>query len=295
MYSTGLVVFRESLEAALFVGIIAASTRSIPQRSIWLVCAVLAGIAGSVGLAFAMERINDLAQGIGQELMNVGVTTVALTMLTWHCFWVSRHGKEMALDARHIGLNAANGSSTLGALALATTLAVLREGAETVIFVAGLLTGSTESQAQVMLAASLGLLAGAASGVLIYFSLARIKTQQLFRVTNALILLLAGSLASQLAKNLAQADLITLLNEPAWDISHWVSNDSPVGFMLHALMGYDAQPSGLQLLFYVGVIVLIGLISRRVTAGQMRHQPNLAVRSVTPEQLNARAGSRNHD
>lgn len=283
MFSTGLIVFRESLEAALFVGIIAASTRGMPQRSIWLVCAVLAGIAGSVGLAFAMERISGLAQGVGQELLNIGVITMALAMLIWHCVWTSHHTRKTAQDARSIGLNAANGSSTLGALALATTLAVLREGAETVIFVAGLVAGSTESGAQLLFAAGLGLLAGAASGVLIYFSLARIKAQQLFRVTNTLVLLLAGNLASQLAKNLAQADLITLLNEQVWNISHWVSNDSPIGVVLHALIGYDAQPTGLQVLFYFGVIILIQLISREVKSGRTPRQTDLEIRSATPE------------
>lgn len=62
--------------------------------------------------------------------------------------------------------------------------------------------------------AGLGLLGGASSGVLIYFSLARIKTQQLFRVTNGLILLLAGSLASQLARSLAQSGLVDAAVEP---------------------------------------------------------------------------------
>ena len=37
MFATGLIVFRETLEAALFVSIIAAATRGLALRSLWLV------------------------------------------------------------------------------------------------------------------------------------------------------------------------------------------------------------------------------------------------------------------
>lgn len=36
MFSSALIVFRETLEAALFVGIIAAATRQIAGRARWL-------------------------------------------------------------------------------------------------------------------------------------------------------------------------------------------------------------------------------------------------------------------
>lgn len=95
--------------------------------------------------------------------------------------------------------------------------------------------------------AGLGLLGGGASGVLIYFSLARIKTQQLFRVTNGLILLLAGSLTSQLAKSLPQSGLVDGAVEP---------------------------------LFYFGVITLIQLISRQARSARTRHHPPAIAGSV---------------
>jgi high-affinity Fe2+/Pb2+ permease len=42
MFSAALIVFRESLEAALFVGIVAAATRGLAGRSRWLrTCALL--------------------------------------------------------------------------------------------------------------------------------------------------------------------------------------------------------------------------------------------------------------
>ncbi len=257
MFATGLIVFRETLEAALFVGIIAAATRGIERRSLWMAGGVLVGFAGALLMAAGMQQVSVWADGIGQDLLNVGIISIALLMLAWHCIWVSTHGREMAKEAKQVGLSAAHGSSSLWALSVAVALSVLREGAETVLFIAGFMSGSTEQGATMLLGAVMGLLGGALVGVLIYLGLTKVKTQHLFSVTNVLILVLAGSLASQLAKTLNQAGLVERWSEPLWNMSNILSNDSSLGVFLHALMGYEASPSVLQLLFYAGAVSLI--------------------------------------
>jgi high-affinity iron transporter len=262
MFATGLIVFRETLEAALFVGIVAASTRGLPGRGLWLAGGVGAGFVGSLLMAAGMGQISAWADGLGQDMLNVLIISVALLMLAWHCIWVSTHGKEMAQGAKALGHAAASGDSSLWALSLAVGLSVLREGAETVLFVAGFVSGAPEGQGSLWLSAGLGLAAGAAAGWLVYGGLARIRAQHLFTVTNTMILVLAGSLASQLAKTLIQAGLVQHWTEPLWDASFLIANDAPLGVLLHALLGYDATPSGLQLTFYVGAMVLISLAAR---------------------------------
>jgi len=91
--------------------------------------------------------------------------------------------------------------------------------------------------------------------------------QYVFAVSNAFLLLLAGSLASQLAKVLTQADWVGVGSEALWDTSTTLPQDSPPGMLLHALVGYDASPSGLQLGFYLLAIGFIWLASRWVQAG----------------------------
>jgi len=264
MFATGLIVFRETLEAALFVGIVAASTRGLSGRSLWLAGGVLAGFIGSLLMAAGMGQISTWADGLGQDMLNLIIISVALTMLAWHCIWVSTHGKEMVQGAKALGHAAAVGSSSLWALSLAVGMSVLREGAETVLFVAGFMSGSAaEGQFSLWTGAGLGLLAGVSMGLLIYGGLARIRAQHLFAVTNAMILLLAGSLASQLAKTLIQAGVVQRWSEPLWDSSFLISNDAPLGVLLHALLGYDATPSGLQLTFYVGAVGLIWFAARQ--------------------------------
>jgi high-affinity iron transporter len=104
-------------------------------------------------------------------------------------------------------------------------------------------------------------------GLLVYLGLTRIKVHYVFTVSNALLLLLAGSLASQLAKVVAQAGWVSHGSEPLWDTSDSLPEDSPPGVLLHALAGYDASPSALQLGFYVGAVAFIWLAGRWVQAG----------------------------
>lgn len=258
MFSAALIVFRESLEAALFVGIVAAATRQVAGRTPWLSAGVGVGVLGALALALMAERISGWFDGIGQDVVNIAVLSLALVMLLWHCIWVSTQGKDMAREAHQFG--ASVDGARPWALLVAVALAVLREGAETVLFVAGSVSGAgagTGSMEAVWLSCAVGLALGASVGVLIYAGLARVPTRHLFAVTNLLIALLAGSIASQLARALAQAGFIEHLSGPLWDSSPWLAVDSALGTVLHALVGYDAQPSGAQLLAYVGVLVLI--------------------------------------
>lgn len=264
MFGTGLIVFRETLEAALFVGVLAAATRYMANRTRWLALGAGLGVLGSLLMAAAMGYISDLANGVGQDLVNLAILGAALTMLAWHTVWVSSHARQMSDDARRLGADAARGAGTLWAVALAVALTVLREGAETVLFVAGLVSGSPEGVGSLMLGASTGILLGVLAGWLIYSGLGQVQPRRLFAITNVLVLLLAGNLASQLARTLQQADWLDWLNENAWDSSALISNDSLPGMLLHGVIGYDASPSQLQVLFYALATLLIGFTARRM-------------------------------
>jgi high-affinity iron transporter len=105
---------------------------------------------------------------------------------------------------------------------------------------------------------------GAFAGWLIYRGLGQVKPQRLFAVSNILILLLAGSLASQLAKTANQADWIHQFGEHAWDVSGLVPKDSLIGMVLHGVLGFDASPSQLQVLFYLSTTLLIWMAARQM-------------------------------
>ena len=268
MFAIAIIVFRESLEAALFVGIIAAATRGLMGRSRYLGAGVLVGIVGALALAAGAERISALADGIGQDLLNAAILSVALTMLIWHCVWVSNQGAQTAADARALGDSFERGQRKPWALLVVVALSVLREGAETVLFVAGYARGS--GQTDLVTGVMAGGLGGVAMGLLIYVGLSRVPLKRLFDVTNSLILLMAASIASQLARALSQAGLIDSWGQSLWDTSPWLHMDSAIGTFAHALLGYEAQPTGLQVTFYLSALLVIVSGTRWVRRIQAR-------------------------
>ena len=257
MFAAAIIVFRESLEAALIISIMAAATLGIPMRNRWLIGGVLAGIAGAALVATSMEFISNLASGVGQEIFNAAVLTLAVGMLAWHNIWMSVHGREMAAQAQNAARAVKDGSSTRSVIFFVVALAVLREGSETVLFLYSVATGSENGLRTTITGGVTGLAAGALVGGLLYAGLLRIPLKWFFSITAVLVLLLAASMGSQVARFLVQADWLPSLGAPLWDSSELLSQTSAVGTLLHGLVGYDAQPAGMQIVFYVLVLVSI--------------------------------------
>lgn len=257
MLGAAIVVFREALEAAMITGVIAAATRGVAGSARWLGAGLVAGIVGSLGVAALTERIAQLAEGTGQELFNAIILGIAVAMLAWHNIWMSRHGAKMAREAKGVGLAVSAGDRTLFAVFIVVTVAVLREGSETVLFLYGTLVGGQGSVGGVLTGGVLGLAAGALAGFALYAGFLRIPAKWFFSATSALILLLAAAMAGQMARALVQADLLPSLASPAWDTSTLLANDSTLGALLHVLAGYEARPAGIQVVFYLSAFLLI--------------------------------------
>ncbi|MCC4113830.1 FTR1 family protein [Aromatoleum toluclasticum] len=258
MFGAAIIVFRESLEAALLIGIIAAAARTLPNRNRWLWSGVAAGIAGALVVAALAGSIAEMADGMGQEMLNASILGLAVTMLAWHNIWMARHAREMVDGARALVRDVADGRRELSAVMVLVAMAVLREGSETVLFLFSLASGG-ESTGQVLLGGALGLAGGAVVGYGMFAGLLRIPVRWFFSVTAALVLLLAAGMAGQMARFLIQGDILPPLANPLWDTSAWLSASSPAGTLLHVLAGYDPRPSAMQALFYLGTLLAIAL------------------------------------
>ena len=267
MLGTAIIVFREVFEAALIIGIAAAATREVRGRGLWVGGGVLLGVLGACIIAVCAGAIADMAQGTGQERFNAGVLIAAVLMLGWHNIWMARHGREMAAEMNQVGRAVKSGDRSLFALMLVVTLAVLREGSEVVLFLYGIAIGG--SQPLFMFAGGvIGLATGGALGLVLYAGLLRIPMRHFFTVTSWLILLLAAGLAAQAAHFLIAADLLPAFGDMVWDTSAILDTQSLLGQALHTLVGYDPQPAGLQLVFYVATLLVIGLLMKLFGAQQ---------------------------
>jgi high-affinity iron transporter len=261
MFGTALIVFREVLEAALIVGIVAAATTGIPGRVRYIVGGLAAGLMGSILVAFGAEQIGQLAEGMGQELFNASILGIAVAMLAWHNIWMSVHGRELATNAKKMGKDVVSGARAMSVVLVVIAVAVLREGAETVLFLYGVAISGDASRGAMIAGGAIGVVSGVALGVLVFRGLLRIPLKHFFTATSALVLLLAAGMAAQAARFLIQANVLPSLASPLWDTSDVVSNSSVMGKVLQGLLGYDAQPAGMQMIFFVAVFaaILIGM------------------------------------
>jgi high-affinity iron transporter len=264
MLAVAIIVFREVFEAALIVGIVMAASSRVPRRGRWILAGIAAGVAGAALVAGFAGTIAAAASGVGQELLNATVLLCAVLMLGWHNVWMSRHGRELASAAQALGDAVTSGARPLYALAVVTGLAVLREGSETVLFVYGIAAGGGLAGASMLVGGALGLAAGTAVGAALYLGLLRIPPRRLFAVTSWMILLLAAGMASQAAGFLVQANLLPPLGNSVWDTSTILTEDSIPGRALHTLIGYVAQPEGIQLVFYAATLASIWLLMRSI-------------------------------
>jgi high-affinity iron transporter len=264
MLATGIIVFREVLEAALIVSIVLAASAGAPRRGFWVSCGVAGGVAGAGLVALFAASIAAAASGMGQELFNAAILLLAVGMLGWHNIWMSRHGRELAVSARAVGDAVISGTRPLYVLAIVTGLAVLREGSETVLFLYGIAAAGGVGAGSLLFGGVLGLACGVGAGAALYLGLLRIPMRRLFAVTSWMVLLLAAGMAAQAAGFLVQADLLPPLGDAVWDTSSVLTEDSLIGKALHTLIGYVSRPEGVQILFYVATLSVVLLLMRTV-------------------------------
>ncbi len=267
MLAALIIVFREVFEAGLIIGIVLAVTGSVPHRNRWIVGGVLAGaLAACVVAAFA-GALSQLFAGMGQELFNAAILSVAVMMLTWHNVWMARHGREMAGEMRAVGQAVADGSKSLLALAVVVGVAVLREGSEVALFLYGIIAADGGSALSLAIGGIIGLALGAAVCLLTYFGLMRIPPRALFATTTVLITLLAAGMAAQAVAFLERANWLNSLDTVVWDSAWLLSDKSIAGRAMHTLIGYTDQPTEMQLLVYIAIL-LATVVLMRLTGSQ---------------------------
>src|SRR5712692_4705984 len=260
MLATAIIVFREVLEAALIVSIVLAATKGLAKRGLWVSSGIGVGLGGAALVAMFAGVIATAGAGMGQEVFNASVLFIAVGMLAWHNVWMGRHGRDLARHMNAVGHAVTIGSRPMYILAVVVGLAVLREGAELVLFLYGIAIAQQEQAGLMFAGGTLGLLLGMGVGLLLYLGLLRMSSKYLFTVTSWLIALLAAGMAAQGAGFLVQADLLPSLVQPLWDTSAVLSQSSIPGRILQTLVGYADRPAGMQVVFYVVTLTVIGVL-----------------------------------
>ena len=228
MIAALIIVFREVFEAGLIVGIVLAVTRTVAHRNRWIGGGVLAGVLAACVVAAFAGALSNLFAGMGQELFNAAILTIAVVMLTWHNVWMARHGKELAGELRRCRtgggrwIEIAAGAGGRGRL-----LRCCAKAARSCCFSMACWQRAAIPPWSVALGGFAGLALGAAVCMLTYFGLVRIPMRALFTTTTVLIALLAAGMAAQAAAFLEKANWLTAMDTVVWD-SGWLLSDTSI-------------------------------------------------------------------
>ncbi|MEE8390336.1 MAG: FTR1 family protein, partial [Anaerolineae bacterium] len=84
-----------------------------------------------------------------------------------------------------------------------------------------------------------------------------------FRVTSILLILFAAGLVAHGVHELQEAAVLPTLVEHVWDMNHILDERGSVGVFLKALLGYNGNPSLLEVIAYVVYFIVIGVTSLR--------------------------------
>jgi high-affinity iron transporter len=196
---------------------------------------------------------------MGQEVFNASVLLLAAVLIGWTVVWMKRHATKLAERLKTVGQAVVEGRRPLYVIAVVVTLAVLREGSEIVLLTYGVIL-SGETLLGVIAGGLLGLAVGSLVGAAIYLGLIKIGTRYFFLITGLLLTFLAAAMASQAVELLGAAGFIPIMSSPLWDTTHILSERGVVGSVLHTLIGYSAQPTGIQMAAYLVTLGAIALL-----------------------------------
>jgi high-affinity iron transporter len=264
-----LIMFREGVEAALIVGIIASylkqTGRGHLMKAIWLgvILATLLCLTVAIILQLASQKYPQKQQ----ELFSSIISVMAVGVLTWMVFWMRRASRSIKGELQS-QIEAAIGSDNRWGFALVgmSFLAVLREGLETVVFL--LATFQQNLGIQAPMGALFGYVAAIAVGVGIYQGSIRINLKKFFKWTGVFIILVAAGLLASAVRAAHEAGVWNSLQTIVYDASRILPNNGLLGSLLTGILGYNDAPTLGEVLVYLGYLVPTMLLFFKDSAKQ---------------------------
>ncbi|MBC3213259.1 iron uptake transporter permease EfeU [Serratia fonticola] len=251
MFVPFLIMFREGLEAALIVSLIASYLKRT-QRGQWL-GVVWIGVIVAVALCLALgifinETTGEFPQK-QQELFEGLVAVVAVCILTYMVFWMRKVSRSVKVHLEGAIDNALNSSKRQGwALVAMVFFAVAREGLESVFFLLAAFQQDVGIAAPI--GAMLGLACAIVVGMLIYWGGIKLHLAKFFKWTSLFILFVAAGLAAGAIRAFHEAGLWNHFQDIAFDLSNQLSTHSLLGTLLEGVFGYQEAPSVSEVAVY---------------------------------------------
>ena len=258
-----IIGFREGLEAALIIGILAAYLVKLERRrelpTLWT--GVIAAVAVSVGVGLLLGLVVENAPEGVNELI-AGLTSIlAVVFVTWMIFWMAQQSRALSKELRS---QVDHAQRTAWAMAGVAFLAVVREGIETSVF---LWSSSRAAGADTfpLLGALLGLIAAAVLGYLIYLGAVKLNLSKFFAYTGAFLIIVAAGILAYGIHELQEIGLLPFLTEHTYDISNIITHDSALDTVLRGTISFRSAPSQLETLVWFAYLIPTAILYYRGT------------------------------
>jgi high-affinity iron transporter len=258
------IVWRESAEAMLVVGILYAwlkrrSDATIGMRYLW--GGVAAGIGLALALAGAMLGVASALPESALDYFQLAMMFIAAGLIVQMVFWMRRHGRTFKKELE-AGMQEKAARANWWGLLFVVALAVGRESAETVVFLYGL-SAEQHGASRLLFVLPVGI----ALALLTFWALQQggriLSWRAFFRVSEILLLLLAGALLISGVEKLIALGQLSPVVDQLWDSTPLLDDSGRVGGVVAALTGYRAHPALLPLVVLVAYWGIVAYALRR--------------------------------
>ncbi len=254
MFTSFMITFREGLEAFLIVGIILAYLTQTKREQLkhHVFTGAGLGIIASIIAAVAFNILAIQFEGRNEEIFEGIVMLFAAVILTSMIIWMSRESKNVSSSI----IQKVDSNKKYGILAL-VFISVFREGIETVLFL-GAAAMNTDNTS-VLYGGILGIAVSLVVAYAVFRYSSHTEIHKFFRVTSIFLILFAAGLTAHGVHELQEGGVIPIVVEHVWDINHILDEKGVAGSVMKSLLGYNGNPSLLEVISYAGYYIAAGI------------------------------------
>jgi high-affinity iron transporter len=250
------IVWRESIEALLIVGIIYAwlthqGGEDARRGKYFLFLGVLAGLVIAVLLAAGILVFSKYLSDAVLEYFQMTMVFVAAALILQMICWLRQHGRSLKKNLE-VNIGSFIKQANWWGIFTLTTLAIAREGSETVIFLYGILNASVGNDSVIILSITVALVIAFLTYFLIQLGQRYFSWRTFFRFTETVLLFLGASLVVKGVDYLVSLGVIDFESPILWDSAVVLDDAKTFGNFIAGLTGYRAQVDMIWLVTYTG-------------------------------------------
>lgn len=265
-----IITFREALEAALIIGILAAYIAKMGRKDLnrYLIAGIIAAVIASAGVAMIFKAVYGGLEGKAEQLFEAAAALTAAAVLTYMIFWMAGSSKKIKGELQEkVDVSISKGE--MMGIAVLSFIAVFREGVETVLFLGPL---AISSPVDTLAGFALGVLTVVLLSAVMFKGIYSLDMSKFFKYTSILLILFSAGMVAMGVHELNEAGIIPSVVEHVWDVNPPVNPDGSypllhdngaVGGILKSLIGYNGNPSLTEVIAYAGYWAIIGIFIYR--------------------------------